>query len=92
MPPLKNPAAVSEFSCGCVCLTGGFQCFSVVVAECGAGVGGHRGAVGRAEHRAETCCRTGQIRRRYTAGAERCVEADLNLPVISFIVNVEFVI
>ncbi len=65
--------------CVRVCVTGGVQCRSAVVAECGAGVGCHRGAVGRAGHRAETRCRTGSLRRRRPAGAERCV---LNMRVI----------
>lgn len=56
-----------------LCVTGGVQCSSDVVAECGAGVGCHRGAVGRAGHRAEARCWTRSIRRRRPAGAQRCV-------------------
>lgn len=49
VPPLKCPVAVSWLLCCCACLTGGFQCLSVVVVERGADVGSHRGAVGKAK-------------------------------------------
>jgi len=65
---------VSE-SCVCVCavcLPGGVQCGPDVVAECGAGVGRLRGAVGEAGHGAKARGRTRPVRGRRPAGAERC--------------------
>lgn len=53
-------------------VAGGVQCSSAVVAEYGAGVGCHWGAVDRAGQRAETRCWTGSIWRRRPAGVERC--------------------
>lgn len=56
-----------------VLLAGGVQRGPVVVAEHGAGVGGHRGAVGRAGHRTEARSRARSLRGRRPAGAQRCV-------------------
>lgn len=44
--------------------------------ECGAGVGCHWGAVGRAGQGTETCCWISSIRRRCSAGAERRVSLE----------------